>query len=194
MLNPVNPFRLRFFTFIASALLAMLPVITHAEVGVIPGSFSVSPGGAAAYDIPIQVPPGIGGMTPDLSLTYSSQSGNGLLGVGWSLGGLSAITRCPTTIVQDGFIDGVDFDANDKFCMEGQRLVEVVNATCASGTEYRTEIDSYSRICGFGEAGGGPAYFEVSSKSGSRMQYGNTTGSFINSPLDDGTAQSSAIT
>ena len=47
------------------------------------GSFGVDQSGAANYSIPLQLPPGIGGMQPTLSLNYSSQGGNGLLGVGW---------------------------------------------------------------------------------------------------------------
>jgi hypothetical protein len=39
------------------------------------------------------VPPGISGMKPELSINYNSNSGNGLLGVGFGLGGLSAIHR-----------------------------------------------------------------------------------------------------
>jgi hypothetical protein len=74
--------------------------------GFTPGEFSVDASGSANYQIPIAVPPGSGGMAPSLSLSYNSNSGNGLLGQGWTLGGLSVITRCPATKVQDGFIDG----------------------------------------------------------------------------------------
>jgi hypothetical protein len=47
-------------------------------VGAIPGSFSVSPSGAAIYTVPIEVPKGINGMEPKVSLVYSSQAGNGI--------------------------------------------------------------------------------------------------------------------
>lgn len=87
--------------------------------GILPGEFSVSPTGAAIYSIPIDVPAGIGGMQPQLSLDYNSQGGNGLLGMGWSLGGLSGIARCPATLAQDNFLDPVDFDSNDRLCLDG---------------------------------------------------------------------------
>ena len=56
-------------------------------VGSLPGEVQVDNTGSAKYTIPLAVPVGTGGIEPELSLEYSSQGGNGPLGVGWSLGG-----------------------------------------------------------------------------------------------------------
>jgi len=158
-----------------------IPVSTGSEtvvVGTTPGSFNVSNGGAN-YSIPIEVPPGIAGMAPKLALNYSSQAGNGIAGVGWSLSGLSAVTRCPKTIAQDGVKGGISINNNDRFCLDGQRLVNIIGGYGASGTEYRTEIDSFARVISHGTEGNGPAYFTVETKSGLTMTYGNTANSFV---------------
>ncbi len=157
--------------------------------GFTPGSFQVSPGGAATYTIPIQVPPGTAGMEPKLALTYNSQGGNGLLGMGWSLSGLSAITRCPQTVAQDGpqggFVGGVNYNERDRYCLDGQRLVLVVGASYgADGAEYRTERESFTKIISYGAPGSGPTYvgpnfFRVWTKSGQIMEYGNSADSRI---------------
>jgi len=155
------------------------PIQAATVPGYTPGELSISPGGAANYSIPIAVPPGVAGMQPSLSLNYNSQGGNGLLGVGWSLGGLSAISRCPATIVQDGFKGGIKFDANDRFCMDGQRLIAISGTVGADGAEYRTEIDGFSKIISYGQAGSGPAYWKVWTKSGQVLEYGVTENSRI---------------
>ncbi len=113
--------------------------------GFTPGEFSVDQNGGANYSIPIAVPPGTAGMQPSLSLTYNSRSGNGVLGIGWTLGGLSVITRCPANTVIDGFIDGIDFEENDRFCMDGQRLIAISGVYGEDGTEYRTELDGFTK-------------------------------------------------
>src|SRR5512141_479460 len=87
----------------AAVLLGCLsPHLALAQTMSLPGQFSVGPTGAASYKIPIALPPGTAGTAPSLSLDYSSQGSNGLLGVGWSLGGLPSIGRCPRTMAQDG--------------------------------------------------------------------------------------------
>jgi hypothetical protein len=147
-----------------------------------PGQFGVSPTGAANYTIPIAIPPGTAGMVPSLSINYSSQGGNGLLGVGWSLSGLSAITRCPKTQVQDGVREPVKYNTSDKYCLDGQRLVLFAGTYGANGAEYRTERDSFSRIVSYGTSGSpvtGVGYFKVWTKAGLIMEYGNTADSLI---------------
>ena len=65
---------------------ATASIDTSALVGSTAGSLSINQG-AANYTIPITVPPGIAGMQPELSINYNSNTGNGQLGVGFSLGG-----------------------------------------------------------------------------------------------------------
>ena len=67
------------------------------SVGSIAASADVS-NGAASYSIPIVVPKGTNGVQPNLSISYSSTGGNGALGQGWGLSGLSAIVRSNNTI------------------------------------------------------------------------------------------------
>ena len=169
-----------FRSMTAFFLLAMGISSAHAEelVGSIPGQLSVQQG-AAVYTIPIEVPPGVAGMQPDLAITYNSNAGNGLLGVGFSLSGLSVITRCGQTIAQDGRKGGVYYDARDRFCLDGQRLIAISGADGGNGTEYRTEIDGYSKIVSHGQQGSGPAWWRVRTKSGQVMEFGNTADSRI---------------
>lgn len=145
----------------------------------LPGQLDISSVGSAEYKIPIGVPPGTAGMTPSLSLEYDSQSPNGLLGVGWNLKGLPSIARCMQTVAQDGVDLRLAYTNTDRFCMEGQRLVPISGGNGADDTEYRFEIEGFTKIKSYGDAGGGPAWFEVKTKSGQTLQIGNTTDSRI---------------
>ena len=149
--------------------------------GTTEGEFQVNGNGGANYTIPIEVPPGRNGIEPQLSLQYNSQQGNGLLGVGWSLTGLSAIARCPKTIAQDGAVGGIDFhfDNDDRFCLDGQRLVAISGQYGENGTEYRTERESWMKIVSHERYGNGPKYFTAVAKDGSRLEFGNTSDSRI---------------
>jgi RHS repeat-associated protein len=116
--------------------------------GTIPQSFSVSSGGSATLALPLTAVPGRAGVEPDLSLTYSSDAAgsSGILGAGFSLSGLSSITRCGSDLAQDGEIRGVHFDAADKLCWSGQRLVVV--ASPPGQIEFRTTPDSFAKVVG----------------------------------------------
>jgi RHS repeat-associated protein len=144
-----------------------------------PGNFGVSAMGAATYTIPIIVPPGTAGMAPALSIDYSSQNADGTLGLGWVLGGLASITRCARTVAQDNVHGGVNFDNNDRYCMEGQRLVLTSGTYGGDLSQYRTEIDSFAEIIAHGSAGNGPQWFEVHTKAGQILQFGDTTDSRV---------------
>lgn len=150
-----------------------------ADFGRTPGSFSVSPSGAATYSIPIWTPPGPNGVTPTISLDYSSQAENGLAGVGWNLSAAREISRCDRTRHQDGNAGAIELSANDRFCIGGNRLRLISGDYGATGSVYYTEIADYSRITAYGTAGNGPQYFIVEAKSGLKYEYGATTSSRV---------------
>lgn len=143
-------------------------------VGAIGGTVDVSALGGATYTIPIQVPEGLGGIQPNLSITYNSQSGNGLLGWGWNLGGMSAITRVGRTLYHDDEVCGVNFDYRDRYALDGQRLMLINGAYGGNGAEYKTEVDGMSRIVSHteGRYADGPAYFTVYTPEGLTLYYG----------------------
>jgi hypothetical protein len=49
-------------------------------------------------------------------------------------------------LAQDGVRGSINYDANDRFCLDGQRLVAISGTYGADGTEYRTEIESFSKV------------------------------------------------
>lgn len=157
---------------------AMNIVTPGTAVGSIPGTFAVDPNGGATYQIPIVVSPGVARVQPVLSLVYSSRAGNGTLGVGWQLSGVSAITRCPTTVAQDGLgnQDGADLDANDAYCLDGQRLIAVSGANGAPNARYRTEIESLQDVASSGSNAGNPDSFTVRDNNGLTRYYGSVAG------------------
>ncbi|NER95557.1 MAG: hypothetical protein F6J86_17230 [Symploca sp. SIO1B1] len=159
----------------ASSKLAIIAPATSSPVGTLPGKFAVDGNGSATYTVPIEVPPGINGVQPNISLVYNSQQENGLLGMGWQLAGFSAIGRCGKTIATDGVKGGVNFDSDDRFCFDGQRLMAVSGKYGANGTEYHTERETWVKVISHTESGkNGPRYFTATTKDGHQMQFGAT--------------------
>lgn len=146
---------------------AQAPIIP----GEIPVKYDVSPSGAFGYSVPIRIPEGINGLVPELSINYNSQAGNGMLGYGWSLSGLSSITRGMPTIFHDQLIEPADLNTDDVFFLDGQRLFSI------GGGKYITEVKNFADIQTSGTTGTGPTSFQVEYPNGIIYQYGVTTNS-----------------
>lgn len=156
---------------------------TTQAVGRIDGKGDVTTDGGATYTVPLRVPPGRGGVQPELRLFYNSQSGPGWLGLGWSLGGQSQIVRCRRTFAKDGEAREIQFadgPTGDRYCLDGQRLVMAsgtagpLSAYGADGTEYRTEFDTQAKIISYAPDAYGPTSFKVFLKGGRVLTYGRT--------------------
>ena len=148
----------------------VVPATTGGQL--LPGMGSVSATGEYQYRIPIEVPAGRAGVQPSIALVYGSRGRNGHVGVGWQLEGISEINRCARTFATDGYADGVHFDdTKDAFCLDGQRLINIVGPYGSNGTEYRTENDSFARIISSASPGQGVTGFEVRTKDGRIRTY-----------------------
>jgi len=173
------------------------------DLGYLPGSGSVSPQGQYTYSIPLEVPAGRGGMHPSLSLSYSSEGGAGIVGVGWSLSGMSSISRCGQSLDTEGQVHGVHLTdpsltgtASDRFCLDGHKLMAIQGVYGQVGTEYRTEEEDYSQIlsqpapAAIAQSANEPM-FVVHTKSGQTLRYtalyGGATASALNGPISTST-------
>ncbi len=92
------------------------------------GVFDVSQAGAATYSYAINSPQGVGGMNPNIAITYNSQRGNGIVGWGCNISGISAITRGIKTVFHDGVAIGINHDNYDAFYVDGVRLLRIPGA------------------------------------------------------------------
>ena len=130
--------------------------------GSLNGSIDISPTGAATYQLPLEVSPGTHGMQPKLSIVYSSQSGNDLLGYGWHLSGLSSISRVNKSQYYDGSFGGVTLTSNDALALDGARLINTATNI------YSPENNPYTKVVYNGTS------YAVTTQDGMVMEYGKT--------------------
>ncbi|MFH1283161.1 MAG: SpvB/TcaC N-terminal domain-containing protein, partial [bacterium] len=118
--------------------------------------------GALTYSVPISVPSGRKGIQPNIALNYSSQSGNGILGVGWLLD-LGSIERSTKNGVPK-------YNSQDTFIFKsGGSTVELVSI---GGNEYRAKIEeAFMRFTFDGY------FWTVKDKSGITYYFGQTVAS-----------------
>ncbi|MCB1194038.1 MAG: hypothetical protein KDK90_26615 [Leptospiraceae bacterium] len=92
---------------------------------------TIDANGKANVTIPIELPPGI--IQPELALVYHSDSGDGILGVGWQLSGLHFISRDPSF--------GVRYDGNDHYIssLDGSLV-----PTSEDGLQFKPKNDPFT--------------------------------------------------
>lgn len=104
------------------------------SVGSIPLVDGVSPTGARTYSIPVATAPGYK-LTPSVSISHNSQAGEGLVGFGWDIGGLSAIRLINKNQYYHGeFMAAVASATDAVFSLDGEPLVTNTNSAQAPYT------------------------------------------------------------
>jgi hypothetical protein len=115
--------------------------------------------GAMTSAVELSVP-AFHGITPQLSLSYSSSSGNGFVGVGWDLRGFSVIERVSPSRGSPRLAQAW---GSDSYLLDGEELV----ASAAMGGNYGTRRESFLRITGFGSG----ANWTVVQRDGTTLTY-----------------------
>ena len=129
---------------------------------------TVTPNGSLAYACTIEVPAGINGQQPFLSLQYDSAAGNGMCGLGWRLTGLSSIARDSR--------QHVNFDDDDAYTLDGEPLT-----WSAVSRSWHTRTESYRRITAHNiDSRNGQSNWAVSNPDGTIWHYGNSGDSHVN--------------
>ena len=97
--------------------------VTEYSVGQIPISTSVSPTGGRIYSIPIPVASGWSAV-PQVAISYNSQSGNGAVGYGWNISGISSIELRNKNYYYDGKYQHAEYDSNEAvYSLDGMPIV-----------------------------------------------------------------------
>lgn len=148
-------------------------------VGTIAGQANVTPTGCATYTIPIDLPKGCGGFTPELSIIYNSMSNIGNMGWGFSLEGLSSITRVPCDLFHDNQVTAVNFSDTDNYALDGIRLLR----NSSNDTVFYPEINNFARVVS--DSPTNPQKFTVYSPDGTITQYGYTSDSQVQGTNED---------
>lgn len=142
------------------------------------GDINVDGGGQLQYTLPIALPPSIKSVAPQISITYSSHSSNGIAGYGWNISGITNISRSGKNLDKDGNVEGIELNYNDFYSFNGQRLILISGEYGKDGAIYNTEKFSNIKIKSVGTLTGkdwlGPNYFEVTFEDGSQAWYGST--------------------
>ena len=148
-------------------------VNTNIAVGTPEGSFAVSSMGGATYCVNIETPKGLPGIQPQVSISYNSQAGNGLVGFGCNLSGFSVITRGPRSVWYDDTASATTFGTDDAFYLDGQRMIEQENIVGCDSAVYCLETSPYTQVVLYGRnaASQTSMWFLVTAPDGTKSRY-----------------------
>lgn len=118
------------FGFFQEVLASDYTIDKKKEVGDIPFQTNTTPMGALTYTVPIECFQNPKGLQPNISLVYNSMAGNGIAGMGWSISGLSSISRVNSSQYYDGEVKAATFSDDCAYALDGVRLVK------KKGTDY----------------------------------------------------------
>src|SRR5262249_17827643 len=104
--------------------------------------------------VAIKIPGGVRGMQPSLALVYSASGGDGIVGMGWSLSGLSDIARI-------NYGSGINFNSGDTFAHSGSGVL-----VWQTGGTYRSKKESFVKFTPSGTCGSGPCSWVATDRSG----------------------------
>jgi len=98
---------------------------------------------------------------------------------------VGSVTRCSKTFATHNIRKGVQHNNDDRFCLNGQRLILVSGSYGAADSVYRTEVDQFARITAIGDGsvdvngGTSPTSWTVEYKNGGIAKFGgNATSRF----------------
>ncbi|MFN5849590.1 MAG: SpvB/TcaC N-terminal domain-containing protein, partial [Chitinophagales bacterium] len=143
-------------------------------VGSTAGQAGVS-SGAANYSIPITTPPRPGGIpAPTLSINYSSFGGDGPLGLGWSISGISGIERVGKIRAHNNITEPI-CTSQDEFSWDGVRLKKVTGGINAV-EHWNTENESFAEIISYRDNNNRITKWTITTKDGYKYFYGDVDG------------------
>lgn len=157
--------------------------------GKIDHSYLVSEAGAFIETVPLDLPPGVAGVQPNLAFLYDSRAGVSEMGSGWKLTGISHISRVGKTIANNEEADRIRLNDEDSFVLDGQFLVLTKGTHTKNGATYRTENETFSQILAVGShpsSKSSPNYFIVRNKNGWKYSYGIHNQSKVIAETDEG--------
>jgi hypothetical protein len=155
------------------------PANTHA-VGEIPVQADVNATGATMYHVSIDVVAGVNGFQPNISINYNSMGGNSVLGVGWSIGGLSAISRANSNMYYNNTTKAPTFSNTDAFVLDGMRLIKSGQVISGATVYLPEQANSNIKVFGYTK------HFEVFYPDGKIAIFGdpaNTSSTILAYPI-----------